>query len=349
MEFNHFLSAYYPDTSHGGDRLFADMLSQARHADRLGHASVSIPEHHLINILLTPSPLMMAVKLATETTHVRLMTSVAVLPLHDMRLFAGEVVMADIMTDGRLILGVGRGAFASEMACLGSPISQSREKFDESLAVLQALLSREDVSWSGKYYRFGSLTVMPRPVRPIQMMIASVTPEGIEKAASRGFHVQTTPLDGSYETMREQTNAFHRAKEALGDVGRHLTLSLSRVARLVANETEKRRMVALAHDYYARFDNMFTGPGLVSGGAIEPLPRVQTMEQLAANLIIATPSEMIDILARYQAAGVDEIIFNLNIGTDNAETLDNMQWIAEAVMPPLTGRPCGPRVVKAAE
>ena len=44
MEFNHFLSAYYPDTSYGGDRLFADMLDQARQADRLGYASVSIPE-----------------------------------------------------------------------------------------------------------------------------------------------------------------------------------------------------------------------------------------------------------------------------------------------------------------
>ena len=85
MEFNHFLSAYYPDPRYGGDRLYADMLAQARLADALGYASVSIPEHHLINILLNPAPLLMAVKLAAETKRVRLMTSVAVLPLHDMR------------------------------------------------------------------------------------------------------------------------------------------------------------------------------------------------------------------------------------------------------------------------
>ena len=57
MEFNHFLSAYYPDTAYGGDRLYADMISQAKLVDQLGYRGVTIPEHHLINILLVPDPL----------------------------------------------------------------------------------------------------------------------------------------------------------------------------------------------------------------------------------------------------------------------------------------------------
>ena len=52
MEFNHFLSAYYPDVSYGGDRLYADMIEQAKLVDRLGYRGVTIPEHHLVNILL---------------------------------------------------------------------------------------------------------------------------------------------------------------------------------------------------------------------------------------------------------------------------------------------------------
>ncbi len=110
MEFNHFLSSYFPDPSYGGHRLFADMLEQAQAADRLGYHGVTIPEHHLINILLTPSPLQMAVKVASITKHVEVVTSVAVLPIRDMRVFAGEVTQADILTNGRLILGVGRGS-----------------------------------------------------------------------------------------------------------------------------------------------------------------------------------------------------------------------------------------------
>jgi len=198
MEFSHFLSSYYPDPSYGGKRLFADMIEQATTAERLGYRSVTIPEHHLINILLTPSPLQMAVKVASVTEWLDLVTSVAVLPIRDMRVFAGEVAQADILTDGRLVLGVGRGAFGYEMGRLGSPIEESPEKFDESLDVLIALLTREEVGWSGKYYDFEPLTIMPRPLsqpRP-RMMIASVSPEGIAAMTRRGFDIQTTPRSG---------------------------------------------------------------------------------------------------------------------------------------------------------
>ncbi|MEQ8652432.1 MAG: LLM class flavin-dependent oxidoreductase [Kiloniellales bacterium] len=338
MEFNHFLSAYYPDTGYGGARLFDDMLAQARAADRLGYASVSIPEHHLINLLLTPAPLLMAVRLASETRNVRIMTSVAVLPLHDMRSYAGEVIMADILTEGRLILGVGRGAFAYEMARLGTPIEESRAKFDESLAVLQALLTREEVSWQGAYYTFEPLTVMPRPVRPIRMMMAVMVPDGIYACTKRGFHIQTTPLMGSNEKMLEQVGAFHRAKAEMGEEGRDLTLSLSRVAWLAENESDRRHKLALAQDYYARFDNVFTGPGKVSRGAILPLPREQSVEELAGNILIATEQEMIDKLAIYHEAGVDEVILSQNIGAENAETLENMERIAERIMPHFSQR-----------
>jgi alkanesulfonate monooxygenase SsuD/methylene tetrahydromethanopterin reductase-like flavin-dependent oxidoreductase (luciferase family) len=152
VEFNHILSSYYPDPSYGGDRLYADMVEQAVLADRVGYRGVTIPEHHLINILLVPDPLQMAVKVASVTSRVEIVTSVSVLPLHDMRLFAGQAVQADILCEGRLIIGVGRGAFAYEMGRMGTPIENSREKFDESLNLLISLFTQEEVSWDGKYY-----------------------------------------------------------------------------------------------------------------------------------------------------------------------------------------------------
>ena len=333
MKFNHFLSAYYPDTQYGGENLFADMLEQAVQAESLGYASVSIPEHHLLNILLTPAPLQMAVKVACETEKLEIMTSVVQLPLHDMRTYAGEVIMADILTDGRLLLGVGRGAFAVEMERMGSPIAESREKFDESLNVLQTLLAEENVSWQGAYYQFDELTVMPRPARPIQIMMAALAPPAIYHSTLRGFHIQTTPLMSSNEKMLEQVAAYYKAKNELGEKGQHLTLSLSRVCWLAENEQDKWKKIDMANDYYARFDNVFTGPGIVSSGAIEPLPRTQTINELEQNLLICTRDEFVDQLSVYAEAGVDQIILSQNIGPSNQETLDNMQAIAEEVMP----------------
>ena len=333
VEFNHFLSSYYPDTSYGADRHYADMLEQAVAAERLGYASVSIPEHHLMNILMNPAPLQMAIKVAGATRRIKIITSVVQLPLHDMRTYAGEVVLAELFTDGRLILGVGRGAFAVEMDRMGAPIEESREKFDESLNVLQALLEQENVSWSGKYYNFDELTVMPRPVRPVQLMMAALSPPAIYHSTRRGFHIQTTPLMDTNEKMLEQIGAFYKAKDELGDAGKHLTISLSRVCWLARDEADKRAKLELANDYYARFDNVFTGPGEIESGAIARLSRTQTLEELEQNLLICTRDEFIDQLAVYEEAGVDELILSQNIGTPNQETLENMQSIAEEVMP----------------
>jgi alkanesulfonate monooxygenase SsuD/methylene tetrahydromethanopterin reductase-like flavin-dependent oxidoreductase (luciferase family) len=63
MEFNPFLTTYMPDAGYGAGRLYCDMIEQAAHAERMGYAGVSIPEHHLVNILMIPSPLQMAVRL----------------------------------------------------------------------------------------------------------------------------------------------------------------------------------------------------------------------------------------------------------------------------------------------
>jgi len=340
MEFSVQLSAYYPDKAYGGDRLYADMLEQAVLADRAGYDAVSITEHHLINILVMPAPLQFAVKIADATRRVKIMTSVAVLPLHDMRIFAGEVVCADIFTEGRLMLGVGRGAFGYEMDRLGVPLAISREKFNESLDVLTSLLREEEVSWDGTFYKFDPLTIMPRPVRPggPAIMMAVMVPEGIYHCTKRGFHIQTTPLSGDHRTMLEQVDAFNRGKAELGEDGRDLTLSLSRVAFVAKDAADRQAKIEAAYDYYSRFDNVFTGPGIVENGMIAPLPRKQTIEALAESLLICTPSEMVDKLEPYAEAGIDRVILNPNFGASQAETLDCLQCFAEEVMPQFSGR-----------
>ncbi len=335
MEFSQQLSAYYPDKNYGGARLYRDMLDQAILSDRLGYDAVSITEHHLINILLMPAPLQFAVKIADATEHVKIMTSVVVLPIHDMRILAGEVVAADIFTEGRLMLGVGRGAFGYEMDRLGVPLDTSREKFDESLDVLVALLSEEEVSWNGKYYQFEPLTVMPRPmsVGGPPIMMAVLVPEAIYHCTKRGFHIQTTPLSGNHQLMLDQVDAFQRGKMKLGDESRNLTLSLSRVAFVAKDEADRKLKIQAAYGYYSRFDNVFTGPGIVEYGMIKPLPRKQTVDELAESLLICTPSEMIDKLAPYAEAGIDRVILSMNFGASQAETLESIQRFAEEVMP----------------
>ena len=323
-----------PDPKIGSKLHFQYMIDQTVLAEKLGYVSVSIPEHHLVNLLMMPSPLQMAVKLATLTKKINLVTSVAVLPLHDMRTYAGEVATADVLTDGRLILGVARGAFAWEMKSLGTPIEKSKEKFIESLDVLQLLLSKENVSWNGKYYQFDPITIMPRPIsNPVPIMIAAMDPNSIRNAASRGFHVQSTVLSGTKELLLERANAFKEGCAEIGEKGKLLKLSMQRMAYAAKDDKDAKEKNRLAYEYYKRFDNMFTGPGIVKKGLIEPLPREQTLEELTENLLICTPPEMIDKLVKYAEAGVDEIIISAGFGQSQEDMIESMHRIGDKIIP----------------
>ena len=150
MEFSLFLSCYYPETKGSTAQVYAEMLEMARAAEAAGYCGLTVPEHHFMNILMNPSPLMLAVKVASVTERIPITTAVTVLPLNDVRRLAGEIALADILTEGRIEIGVGRGAFSYEFERYGVPFEKSREIFDESLEILQTLLTQEEVSWDSE-------------------------------------------------------------------------------------------------------------------------------------------------------------------------------------------------------
>lgn len=333
MEFVHFLSSHMLDPQIGGRQLYADVVAQAVHAETCGYDGVAIPEHHLVNILLIPSPLQMAVKIAAHTKTVKLMTSICQLPIRDMRVFAGEVVQAQALCDGRLMLGVGKGAFGFETGRLGVPIEDTKPRFEEALQVLEALLTREEVSWAGVHYNFEALTIMPRPEDPIPLMLGVMAPAGIEAAAAKGYHVQTTPLGAAQGVLEGQVAAFYRGKAR--NPAAKGRLALQRGVFLVRNAAERRQMVEQAYDYYKSFDNVFGGQGIVDAGVIRPLPRSQSVAELGENILICERDEMIDRLAHYGELGIDDVIVTSNFGQPQARTLEMMSAFATQIIPHL--------------
>jgi flavin-dependent trigonelline monooxygenase, oxygenase component len=332
MDFIHFLSSHMLDPAMGGKRLYRSVVEQAIHAEGVGYLGVAIPEHHLLNILLIPSPLQMAVKIAAHTKHIKLVTSVCQLPIRDMRIFAGEVVQAQALCEGRLMLGVGKGAFGFETLRFGVPIEDTKPQFEEDLKLLEALLTQEDVSWNSARYSFPPLTIMPRPEDPIPLVAAVMNPVGIEAAAKSGYHVQTTPLGGSHQQLLDQVTAFTRGRAAAGRA-LETRLSLQRGMFLVDTEKDRLHIAEKAWTYYKSFDNVFGGPGIVDKGIIRPLPRSQSVEELAANLLLCGRQEMIDRLSVYSELGIDEVLTTSNFGQDQQMTLDMMSRFAEEVIP----------------
>ena len=140
-------------------------------------------------------------------------------------------------------------------------------------------------------------------------------------------------MSGTKELLLKRTEAFKKGKIEAGEKGKSLKLSMQRVAYAAINEQDAKEKNKLAYEYYKRFDNMFTGPGKVNKGLIEPLSRKQSLEELTENLLICPPSEMIDKLGIYAEAGVDEIIISAGFGQTQEEMLESMYRISEKIIP----------------
>jgi len=342
LDFGFYLPCYWPDLTRPADQLYSEMLAQARHADELGFVSVSIPEHHFINYLTHPSTLLTAVKVAAVTSRVKILTAIIVLPFYDVRRLAGEVAQTDCFTDGRLQIGVGRGAFRYEFDRLGVKFEDSREMFVDSLQLLIKLLTETDVAWKSRYYEFDSLTTMPRPVQKPHppIWVAAVAPEAIYSSVKFGNHVMTTPLRDPFEAAKAQAEAFFKAVDEDGEKARHLKLSTLRMIYVGRTEADIRAKRRLALENHKRFTDLYETPGHVIAGAVQPLESIAlTEDELEKALIIGSPDYCLDKLMKYGELGIHNMQVNSSFGASHDDVMRSMELFASHVMPNFAGTP----------
>lgn len=331
MDFGFYLPAYWPDTTVHAADMYRDMVEEARLAEDIGCISVSVPEHHFINYLTHPSPLLTAVRVADATKHIPIISAVLVLPFYDIRRLAGEIAQADCLTNGRIQLGVGRGAFRYEFDAFGVPVEDARARFDDALALLIKLLTETEVGWTSEYYNFAPLTITPRPLQqpypPI--WIAALHHDSITDAVRRGFHVMTTPLRDPMSAVRMQAHAFFDALPP----GSKQRLSMLRMGYIARNDADAREKIALAYANHQRFMNVFTTPGTIRHGEIVPIEVEDTPHDLEQRLLIGSAQQIIDKLGPYAELGIHDIQLNMNFGTSHADVMQSLERFATQVMP----------------
>ena len=334
MQFSFYLPCYWPDLSYPAQRMYRDAVEQGRLAEDLGFQTLCIPEHHFINYLTHPQPLLTAVKVADATRAIRIITSVLVLPFYDVRRLAGEICQADCLTDGRIELGVGRGAFRYEFDRFNVPVAESRDRFDDALALLETLLTGAETGWKSPWYDFESLAITPHPVqKPIPIWIAALTYPAIYHSAMRGYHIQTTPLRGGMETVRTQATAFNDAvRDADGKLD-HLKFSMLRMLYVAKDEADVREKVRIAYENHRRFCNVFDTPGTVKDGAIVPIEVAESLDDVRDALLIGTAEELVDKLSAYDELRIQDLLLNMSFGASHDDILASMERFARDIMP----------------
>ena len=193
-------------------------LEQVEWTEELGFDQVWFTEHHFIDYGLSVDPAALATAAASRTRRVRIGLAAAILPFHHPVRLAEQTALVDIISKGRLDVGVGRGNRPAEFAGYGVPQEESRERFEEAVEVLQRAWREERFSFEGRHFRFKDVRVIPKPVQqphpPLYQVC--VSKDTIEAAALRGWPMLNSLLRGPVDQVVAQRDVYVAALQKAG-------------------------------------------------------------------------------------------------------------------------------------
>ncbi|MCW5745264.1 MAG: LLM class flavin-dependent oxidoreductase [Alphaproteobacteria bacterium] len=202
-------------------QIIKEQMELMYEAENLGFDSVWPAEHHFSEYGYCASPQVSLAAVAARTKRIRLGTGVVVLPFHNPIRVAEDFAFLDLMSDGRVDLGIGRGYQPLEFRGFGMGDKQaiSREIFDEATSLIRACWTEERVTFKGKHYQVDNLLVRPKPLQkphpPIYM--ACLSPETFQLAGRYGFNVLMSGAFGlSPEGAKKGIADYRAARKASG-------------------------------------------------------------------------------------------------------------------------------------
>ena len=200
------------------------LVGLASRAEELGFDSVWVHDHvfnvgHVFDRIGGKpyyEPLTLLSFVAARTRRVRLGTSVLVLPYHNPIRLAKTAATLDVLSGGRLILGVGVGLIEKEIRAMGSPFAERGAFTDEAIAVMRSLWTEDEPSFDGKYSRFAGMKFSPKPLQKpsIPVVIGGVSRAAIRRAARLGDGWQ--PLGLAPEALGQGIALLRTEAQACG-------------------------------------------------------------------------------------------------------------------------------------
>lgn len=188
LRFGAFIAPFHPLSENPTLALERD-LDLVVHMDRLGYDEAWLGEHHSAGYELIASPELFIATLAERTKNIRLGTGVSSLPYHHPFMLADRINQLDHVTRGRVMLGCGPGALPSDAFMMGIPVSRQRDRMDEALEVIVALLRGETVTKQTDWFTCNEARLQMTPYsRPcVDIAVASqVSPTGAQAAGRHG-------------------------------------------------------------------------------------------------------------------------------------------------------------------
>ena len=185
-------------------------LEQMEWTEELGFDQIWLTEHHFIDYGLAVDPASLAATAASRTRRVRIGLAAAIMPFHHPLRLAEQLALIDIISKGRLDVGVGRGNRPAEFRGYHVPQQENRERFDEAVDIMLRAWTEERFSYEGRFFSVGETRLIPKPWQrphpPIYQVCGSE--DGIESSAARGWPMLNSILTGPVSQLVKRRDAY---------------------------------------------------------------------------------------------------------------------------------------------
>lgn len=181
-----------PQVTH--NQLYSDTLKNVQLAEQSGFNSAWLSEHHFLEDGYCSSPLTMAAAMAAKTEKIRIGTGALILTLHNPVRVAEDAATVDLISNGRLDLGVAIGYRKEEFEGFNIDIKKRPSRIEEAIEIIQKSWGEESFSFEGKRFGFHNINVTPKPVqKPIPMYIGAFEEPAIRRAGRFGLPLLVGP------------------------------------------------------------------------------------------------------------------------------------------------------------
>jgi alkanesulfonate monooxygenase SsuD/methylene tetrahydromethanopterin reductase-like flavin-dependent oxidoreductase (luciferase family) len=330
--------------------LYDEHLELWKAAEDLGFDYVFGGEHHFTGYGLTPDPYILLAPLARETKRIRIGAMISTLPYHIPVRLAEQLAMLDVLSRGRLDVGLGRGQAVVEFAGFRMDTEQAWPAFVEGVEVIEKAWSGERFSHEGTYSQAGPVAIWPQPFQDPRppVWIAATSPSSVEWTARKGFNLATS--QGSPEVLGER---LARHERIAAEAGHTLPENHSLINRFVyvAETDEKAREIA--GPGFERFQKWFYCQTLVRPGERAARGYEEHYDvysghtknwQLSSlddairsySAIIGSPATVTEMLRTIQStAGVGTLLCSTDLNLPVELMHDSLRLFAREVMPRL--------------
>lgn len=320
----------------------ADWLAELERADALGFRCAWLVEHHFTRgYSHSSAPDILLAAAAMRTRHLRLGLGVIPLPHHHPVRVAERVATLDVVSGGRVEVGIGRGFSPAEYRVFGGAPADSRAAMAEGLALLRASFRREPVALPGG----GTVDILPKPVQAAPpLWAAAVSPDGFRFAAQEGLSVLAGPFKPWFMT-RADIEAFREAWAGEGRPAIGMTVGVF----CLPDGRRARRLAAPAFEWFYRELYRVTLPVLErlypGYEHFRELGRFRHLLRLGVRLgllerfgmvLVGSPADCIERLEAFREAGVTHVLCAVGAGAMPREAVgEAMETLAREIMPAL--------------